>query len=171
MTRFEGEAGEAGWATMRRRAGGTMREMYRGMIGVAVVLVGLALGAGMRADFLGAQATAEGSQDPRYKKVTCENGGRTGTAEFTDEIGNVHQLWYENYGFRTGDPKNPGGWYEMGSSGGGSELPANHRINGAFDDGSHTLNGTDHPSHEDLDHAHAFNMMRGLLNICLNTEG
>jgi hypothetical protein len=171
MTRFGSGTGEAGGRASRpgtrRVAGGAGRSASR----LAVLLGGLALGAAVLTDSVRAQATLGSPQDPRYKNVSCANGGRTGTADFIDELGMTHQLWYENFGFRSGDPKSPGGWYEMGTSLTGSELPRDHRVSGAFDDDVHSLNGTNHPPQEDLDHAHAFNMMQGLLKICTNTEG
>jgi hypothetical protein len=171
MTRFGRGRGEAGTATLRRRAWHGARAAGRRLGGVVALIVGLALGATMLADSVSAQATIGSPQDPSYKHVVCENGGRTGSADYTDTIGMTHQLWYENFGFRSGNPKSPGGWYEMGTSPVGSELPREHRVSGAFDDDEHSLNGTPHSPQEDLDHAHAFNMMQGLLKICTNTEG
>jgi hypothetical protein len=167
MTRF---GRGAGTAALRRRARHGAWDAVRRLGGVAALLAGLALGATMLADSVSAQATIGSPVDPRYKNVSCSNGGRTGTADFTDSVGMTHQLWYENYGYRTGNPKSPGGWYEMGTAVTGSELPREHRVSGAFDDDEHSLNGTPHSPHEDLDHAHAFNMMQGLVKICTNTE-
>lgn len=150
-----------------RGAAGTVGRWVAGLAGGLLVwLAGLAVAQqGLRA-----QSATGASRDPRYSNITCENGGRTGIGDYTDAEGRVHQIWFENYGFRTGNPDSPGGWFEMGKSGPWSQLPADHRVSGAFDDMSHSLNGEKHSPQEDLDHAHAFNMVQGLLNICVNTE-